>query len=118
MEEQYEERKRKETEKEAEIQYKAQKAERRRRQFREDMKAALASGQKTVNERPDVQSVEKANDGEDGEVHETAAPSQPTVDDRPVEEQLKEAEAEKAEGANEPGTSRRRAKLWHADARY
>lgn len=70
IDDRYEERKRKEAEKEAEIRYKAQKAERRRRQFREDMRAALDTkgGKQEAEEEK--------------------------VDNRPVEEQIKEAEAE------------------------
>ena len=84
VEDRYQERKRKEEEKEAEIRYKLEKAERRRRQFREDMKAAFADGKKKSGEEGgDVSS----DDGEVGSEDEV-------VDERPIDEQLKEAEAE------------------------
>ena len=84
MDEQHKERKRKDEEKEAEIRYKAQKAERRRRQFREDMKAALADEKKKA-EGEDAQAEGEQMPGDDEEEQ---------TDDRPVEEQLKEVEKE------------------------
>lgn len=90
---QYEERKRKEDEKEAEIRYKAQKAERRRRQFREDMKAALqVEDKKSKTEEGELvdDSNEEAAEEGDGEHTEEA------VDTRPIDEQLRDAEKEVA----------------------
>lgn len=85
VEKQYEERKRKDIEKEAEIRYKAQKAERRRRQFREDMKAALAE-EKKKGEEEDVD--EEAED----EFEETT--EQAPADERSVDAKMREAERE------------------------
>lgn len=83
---QHEERKRKENEKEAEILYKAQKAERRRRQFREDMKAAMGGGK-----------VEKGHEADAEDEGTAEAIEEDAKDERPVEEQMKEAEAEIAD---------------------
>ncbi|KAJ9651992.1 hypothetical protein H2198_008771 [Neophaeococcomyces mojaviensis] len=99
MEGQYEERKRKEDEKEAEIRYKAQKAERRRRQFREDMKAAMGAEKAEKGNEADaedegtaeVAGQEAENEGEN-EAQEEA--QEDAKDDRPVEQQIREAEAE------------------------
>ncbi|KAK5330573.1 hypothetical protein LTR70_000403 [Exophiala xenobiotica] len=90
MDGQYEERKRKEEEKEAEIRYKAQKAERRRRQFREDMKAALSDEKKKAEGAADD---EGGDEGEDGNEAEPETVEE-TVDDRPINEQLRDAEKE------------------------
>lgn len=84
VEDKYEERKRKEQEKEAEIRYKVEKAERRRRQFREDMKAAMADEKK----KSDDEGNGSSDDGDGG--------SEQEVDERPIDEQLQEAEAEVA----------------------
>lgn len=91
MQGQHQERKRKEEEKEAEIRYKAQKAERRRRQFREDMKAALADEKKKANgEEADA----AADNGSKGDAEDEKETEQETVDDRPINEQLRDAEKE------------------------
>lgn len=99
IEGQYEERKRKEDEKEAEIRYKAQKAERRRRQFREDMKAALQAEDnkgkieeaKLAADAGDAEEQDNADD--EGEASEQ---KEEVVDTRPIEEQLRDAEKEVA----------------------
>ncbi|KAK5070901.1 hypothetical protein LTR64_003875 [Lithohypha guttulata] len=90
MDGQREERKRREQEKEAEIRYKAQKAERRRRQFREDMKAALAEEKKIV---------ENGDAAEEAGVEATGAGGKSSgedaaTDERPIDEQMREAEKE------------------------
>ncbi|KAK5938793.1 hypothetical protein PMZ80_008985 [Knufia obscura] len=90
MEDQHEERKRKEQEKEAEIRYKAQKAERRRRQFREDMKAALADEKKKVEGEDDGAAADDESKGDEDDEKKEA--QQETVDDRPINEQLRDAE--------------------------
>jgi len=92
MEGQYEERKRKDNEKEAEIRYKAQKAERRRRQFREDMKAALADEKQKAE--GDEDSGAGVDEGEDDGEDEKKKVELETVDDRPINTQLRDAEKE------------------------
>lgn len=89
IESQYEERKRKTDEKEAEIRYKAQKAQRRRRQFREDMKAALAGEEVGKDEKENIDV-----EGEKDEKEDEGESQAEVVDTRPVEEQLRDAEKE------------------------
>lgn len=89
---QHEERKRKEDEKEAEIRYKAQKAERRRRQFREDMKAALQSEEK----KGKTEEGETAEDADESATQDDAEQTEEVVDTRPIDEQLRDAEKEVA----------------------
>lgn len=97
MKEKYEERKRKEEEKEAEIRYKARKAERRRRQFREDMKAALADEKNKDEAEKDIASGEgESNEADDEDSGEQGKDTAEPVDERPVDEQLREAEREVA----------------------
>lgn len=86
IENHYKERERKETEKEAEIRYKAQKAERRRRQFREDMKAALAD-EKKKGEQEDAAE-------EDDKTEKVA--DEALADERSIDAQMREAEREVA----------------------
>lgn len=100
IEVQYEERKRKQNEKEAEIRYKAQKAERRRRQFREDMKAALLAEDKNSKSEGKSDAADGGNEGDDEsgkdeeEGKSEAEAEAEIVDTRPVDEQLKDAEKE------------------------
>jgi len=88
---QHDERKRKEEEKEAEIRYKAQKAERRRRQFREDMKAALADEKKKIDGEDNATAADEESKGNFKAEDEA---EQKPVDNRPVDEQLRDAEKE------------------------
>lgn len=98
IEEQYEERRRKENEKVAETRYKAQKAERRRRQFRDDMKAVLEADKELGMAEGDG-AVE--NDGDNSEATESSKDSNEgteqnvqVVDTRSIDEQMREAEKE------------------------
>lgn len=104
IESQYEDRKRKQDEKEAEIRYKLQKAQRRRKQFREDMKAALqvetkkagaedAEAEAADGDDENNDDAEEKGDAEDGEKG-GEENEEATVDDRPVDVQLRDAEKE------------------------